>query len=342
MVHTDESAQSSPANRQTARDADSWLALTTYRNLRIGMIGLITMLAVAVAWQWAEADHCFETSISAYYYTGAHSVFVAALCAMGALLVIYKGSSDTEDVLLNFSGFFAFLVAFVPTDWPAAIKDANDRDIPVVKCAAGVELPSDYAVLEPIPANVWAVFIAGIVVAVVGVIRIYFGKEKRPAAVGEHHILGVVARVLGGFVTVAIVVFFAFWPETYEDIGHGLAAIPMFVAIIFVVFANAYLASVAPGRAGAGRFYKWSYIVLGVLMLIALAIVIYLHCVLLWTHWVIGIETVLIGLFAVFWGVQTRELWNTGLRRLESSPTLPKGADMLGMHVDRTVNGHSS
>ena len=33
-----------------------------------------------------------------------------------------------------------------------------------------------------------------------------------------------------------------------------------------------------------------------------------------WGHWLIGIETALIGLFAFFWIFQTHELWGEGLR----------------------------
>jgi len=33
-----------------------------------------------------------------------------------------------------------------------------------------------------------------------------------------------------------------------------------------------------------------------------------------WSHWIIWIEATLIALFAVFWGWQTSELWNKGLR----------------------------
>jgi hypothetical protein len=33
-----------------------------------------------------------------------------------------------------------------------------------------------------------------------------------------------------------------------------------------------------------------------------------------WSYWIIWIEATLIALFAVFWGWQTSELWNKGLR----------------------------
>ena len=48
-------------------------------------------------------------------------MFIGALCAIGALLIVYKGSKDTEDVLLNLAGILAFVVAFVPTSRPVLL-----------------------------------------------------------------------------------------------------------------------------------------------------------------------------------------------------------------------------
>ena len=89
----------------------------TYRYLRGAMIALLLMLLLSVGYQWWwETDHsCWLGSISAYYYTPARTVFVGSLCALGASLIAYKGHSPEEDVLLNFSGFMAFVVAMVPT-----------------------------------------------------------------------------------------------------------------------------------------------------------------------------------------------------------------------------------
>jgi hypothetical protein len=33
-----------------------------------------------------------------------------------------------------------------------------------------------------------------------------------------------------------------------------------------------------------------------------------------WEHWILGIEAALIALFAMFWVIQTKELWREGLR----------------------------
>lgn len=57
---------------------------STYRSLRLGVAVLLTMLVTAVAVQVTRTG-CVLDSLSAYYWTGAHDVVVAALCAVGAL-----------------------------------------------------------------------------------------------------------------------------------------------------------------------------------------------------------------------------------------------------------------
>src|SRR5271156_5020787 len=94
------------------------ILLDTYRYLRGGMAVMVVMLGAAVLGERLTAS-CWQTSISAYYFTSAHSVFVAALCALGTLLIVYTGSTDTEDTLLNLAGILAFIVAMVPTSRPA-------------------------------------------------------------------------------------------------------------------------------------------------------------------------------------------------------------------------------
>jgi len=122
-------------------------ARNTYRYLRAAPLVVALFLALGVVFQWNTAD-CKEASISAFYYTSAHAVFVAALCAIGVCLIVYQGSSPFEDVVLNISGFLAFLVAMVPTY----------EAVPSVCRGAPVILPTP----GPIQLNVAAVFLAGI------------------------------------------------------------------------------------------------------------------------------------------------------------------------------------
>ena len=88
--------------------------LRTYRFLRLAMVLLVLLLFVAVG-LYVLSRGALLQSISASYYTPVRAVFVSSLCAIGTCLIVYQGSTDVEDVLLNGSGFFAFIVGFVPT-----------------------------------------------------------------------------------------------------------------------------------------------------------------------------------------------------------------------------------
>lgn len=60
----------------------------------------------------------FQTSISAYYWTldPERNVFVGALCAIGAFLLLYKGYTRLEDRVLDVAGVAAVGIAFFPVD----------------------------------------------------------------------------------------------------------------------------------------------------------------------------------------------------------------------------------
>ena len=137
---------SPPGPEPHAAPADR-VARDTYRYLRVAPLVVALFLGASVTLQRSVAGGCSLGSISAYYFTAAHSVFVAALCAIGACLIVYKGNTDTEDVVLNFSGFLSFVVAFVPTQREAV-------------CGAG--LPAAYEVGPGVRNNVLALIVAGV------------------------------------------------------------------------------------------------------------------------------------------------------------------------------------
>ena len=96
-------------------------AVNTYRYLRIAIVVVILALLCAVAIERGHANGCFEESISAYYYTPVHSVFIGALVVLGVCLIAIRGCTDVEDVLLNIAGVLAPVVAFVPTVRPSPL-----------------------------------------------------------------------------------------------------------------------------------------------------------------------------------------------------------------------------
>ena len=61
-------------------------------------------------------------SISGYYYTDMRSFLVAGLCALGVLLMVYRGYRTMDGVLTNVAGSCVILVALFPTKPPLAVR----------------------------------------------------------------------------------------------------------------------------------------------------------------------------------------------------------------------------
>ena len=256
----------------------------SYRYLRIAPIISVVMLLTAVAIQRTRAD-CWQTSISAYYFTAAHSAFVATLCAIGVGLIVYKGNSDTEDVILNFAGFFAFIVAMSPT---------------ARETVCGPGLPVDYDVMSGTRNTVLAVIITSVLAEVARIV-VDRSSHKEPPSFWAR-----VTTVIGWFLVALEVVAFFVWPEQFQARAHSISAVGMFLGIIGVVIANA---RTVPLRTTDLRF-RTAYVVIAWTMTLTLVGVIVVHLVLSgFGHAVILVEVLLIVEFAAFWGLQTAELW---------------------------------
>ena len=94
---------------------DNPYVLKSYRYLRLVMVGLVVLLAASVLIELQQTGFgCWRTSISSYYWTPVRGVFVGALVAIGTCLIVLKGNTPVEDVLLNVAGALAPIVAFVP------------------------------------------------------------------------------------------------------------------------------------------------------------------------------------------------------------------------------------
>lgn len=266
--------------------------LETYRYLRFATVLLAVMLGVAVTVQSLSAGR-WETSISAYYWTPAHGAFIGALCAVGACLIVYKGNSVTEDTVLNFSGYLAFVVAMVPVD--SGEVDAADR----------------YATIAGVGNNVIALLVAGGLALVCSLV-----VQRRLFLPG----VGVGAKVLwalGAVVLAAGTVVFVVNRTTFDAYSHYVAAVLMFAGIIAAVAMNA----VGARRSAYAAFYVPAYTAIAALMVLAVVVGVGVARLLAWELTVLVLEAVLIVLFALYWGVQTRELWSV-LRR-PATPATP-------------------
>ncbi|OBG87349.1 diphosphate--fructose-6-phosphate 1-phosphotransferase [Mycobacterium sp. E802] len=288
--------------------------MVTYRYVRVGLVALVVFLLCSLGLTWAHS--CLQGSISAFFYTRTHAVFVAALCAIGICLIAYKGSRVGEDALLNFAGFMAFIVALVPTG-------------PVELCRPW--LPSVADPFGAVGNNIASLFVA--VAAGTGM-YLALQRWRRPqqppvasapscaeAATLWKTIATALLRVEKWLPAALLAIAIAGAPlllwDWFAEHAHVIAAVAMFLAITLVAVYHACYA-----RAAVRRHLARFYATIAALMLVTVVAAL----VLLTTGWhfgVITVELILTVLFAVFWAVQTWDVWDAEDRYPEESvPTL--------------------
>lgn len=263
--------------------------IKTWRYLRLGMIALVIALSAAVAYEIIRRDGgCVQTSISAYYYTHAQAIFVGALIAIGACLICLRGSTEPEDILLNLAGMLAPVVAIVPTPHAG-------------KCASLEGIPADPTL--NIENNITALLVVGLAAFIM--LAVLAGRRRRaskprpgtPALIGYG--VAIALWIVGGWV-------FLKQREWFVDHAHIWAAFSMFGLIILVAVLNAFSFMHKQGDPNAANRYLLIAIVMPVSVLGLLLVGGKYH--------VLEAEIAAIVLFAVFWGIQTEELWDEGLR----------------------------
>jgi hypothetical protein len=271
-------------------------AVKTWRYLRLSMVAVVTGLAAAVVYEHfqTKGNGCFQTSVSAYYYTPARSVFVAALVSIGVAMICLRGSTPWEDLLLNLAGMFAPVVAFVPTPDPGTCWS--------VKSATEARAPN-------IANNLTALLIAGGLALAFAISRAWRERSRHEPRRAR------IAVAIAVAVWVAVLCVHAFDGEFFDSYAHATAATAMFLCIIAVVCINAR--EFKP--VGSKHYYARWYTAVAVAMVVVLAmglVVVVVHWLggELWSYLTIVVETLLLILFATFWVIQTCELWNDGLR----------------------------
>src|SRR5438093_10452256 len=110
-----------------ARNADD--VIKSYRYLRIGIIGAVVLLAISDLIEHLKT-HCWQDSISSYYYTPVRSIFVGTLFAVGLSLIVYTARTVWEDLCLNLAGMFVFVVAVAPNHEFVRLCSATPYTIP--------------------------------------------------------------------------------------------------------------------------------------------------------------------------------------------------------------------
>jgi len=277
----------------TNSDAATNTATKTYQYLRIAIVGVVAALAAAVLFEHAEVD-CWQTSISAYYYTPVRAIFVGGLMAIGLCLIVIKGSGPWEDSFLNFAGMLAPIVAVVPTSTAGTCWSIEPNPRPV-------EPDGSLApwVIANIDNNMKALIVVGILgLVVAAALALATGDLQAALSGGEWGtrigLIGSVVIVAGGWLA------FAYWDDFYTK-AHSIAAITMFVFLAMVVAINAWK------HWAAKDFLFWWYTAIAGLMVIVAAVILALKSD--WDHAVLVLEAAEIALFAAFWITQTVEHW---------------------------------
>jgi hypothetical protein len=269
-------------------------AVKSYRYLRLAIVVVVLSLLASVLIERSRST-CWQGSISAYFYTPAQSVFVGALVAIGAILIAIKGSTDAEDVLLNFAGALAPIVAFVPTRPPA-------HSCSSVEVIARDPKPFiDNNVLAFAIGGAVSLFIAYVVAKVLD--KPMRGRLDRSTLIG----LGIGVAFVGA----AVIWYFKF-RETFLDHAHGGAATVMFAVVGVVMVFN------ARSDKAAKRVRILYACLAGSMVLSAAGVAIGKRIEPGWDHSVLWLEILELSAFAVFWLAQTLQHWEGGV---------PTGAD---------------
>ncbi|MGI9052917.1 MAG: hypothetical protein ACR2HQ_09755 [Ilumatobacteraceae bacterium] len=291
-------------------------AVKSYRYLRLAIVVVVLALMASVVIEVVKAD-CWQESISAYYYTPVHAVFVGALVALGVCMIAIKGGTDVEDMLLNVAGVLAPIVAFVPTSQPSD------------GCEANAFVGGDPQAL--IDNNVLALAIGGFLAIVVGyLVAAFFGK----ASIKNVDASSIVGLLLGAALLAAGLIWYFGFRESFLDRAHGWAAGVMFVLIGMVIVINARSSRRVHREDNARRYYWIAYAALAAIMVLsALGVVIakWVHSE--WRHQILVLEILELTPFAVFWSLQTQEFWKggvpTGNERASRTASLTTGGDPL-------------
>jgi hypothetical protein len=298
--------------------------LAVYRNLRIGMGVTAVMLAASITIQSTYVtlhgdnhEICWQEVLSAYFYTSAHSIFVAALLGLATLFFVYRGTCDTENALLQLAGVAAVTAALVPM---------GEGYVHLCQ-PPPLTIPDDDAVKAAIRSNLWAVVAA---LAVAWVItwfqRHYDRKDRTGKKIRQQKSPGgnLVRCFLRMVLVVGLIALCAYKVDS-RNVAHAAAGLLLLSSFIATVFVTAFVASREerkPRGHTAHCFFKWFYWVWAVGMLLTLlgiVAAIFLWPKLFGQHGGTILEAAVLVEFGAYWVVQTFDLWDDPDRRYRLS-----------------------
>ena len=194
----------------------------TYRYLRMGIGGTVLLIFVSLAVAMTQVG--VLSSVSAYFYTPARTVFVGALIAASLGLLAISGTG-VERVLLDVAGLLAPLIALVPTPLvPGSIPGI------LIDCGSGEScVPAAY---HPDVSNGITTYLLVSVVIIVAAFFIFKGRNLEFLAV-RGSLLGASGLLL------VVALCWTLAPDVFMQYAHVSAAILFFLAIGTVAVAKA-------------------------------------------------------------------------------------------------------
>ncbi len=215
----------------------------TYLYLRLGMIGAVLLLFASIGSEYFKTpgSHCFQNSISAYYYTPVRAIFVGTLFAVSFALVVYRAEGKWEDLFLNLAGMFVPIVAVAPTTdvgkcWSVAPGPGalNPDGFPQAWVVANID-NNMFALLVVGSLAMGLAIVLGVIDRATGVRRGSYQNARTGATERSNPWvpLGIALLVLVGVGRLT-------WAwDQFNKRGHGIAAALFFGFLILAVFAAA-------------------------------------------------------------------------------------------------------
>jgi hypothetical protein len=292
--------------------------LAVYRNVRIGLSLTAVMLTASILIQSLHVTHvqdppkkiCFQSQLSEYFYTTAHSIFVGSLLILAALFFVYRSTTDTENALLQIAGVAALTAALVPED-RKYLKECT------------IYIPKEVDVSTVIRVNLVAVVVA---LVVAWFITLFQHKHKRKDARGKpirqkKSSGGNSARCILRTVVVLGVVAICI-PGAPLQLAHGVAGLLLLVSFIATAFVTAFIARrehrPPKRKVWVHCFYRWFYLGWAIFMaltLIGILLILVCHGEYLGDVGGTILESAITLQFCAYWAVQTFDLWDEPDRR---------------------------
>jgi hypothetical protein len=278
----------------------------TYRYLRVAIVAVVLVLFVSLTMQiitdhgrLESGEEWWHSSISAYFYSPVQSIFVGTLVGIGTCLIAIKGRRGAEEVLLNFAGMFAFVVALVPTplDSEMCTGEPYCLDVP-----------------ERVGNNVGTLLLVG------GLVLLLSTWPRR-------HDVGSAEGLdlwLTWLTWAATGVWLLVWPASFLEVAHYAAALLLFACLVAVAWINGSDPAVTAqalerlrGMSAAAYrvWYRWIAVVMATVMVAGLVTMFVLDRYFpeLFPQTLFVVETVMMLVFVLFWVLQTIQFWDIGL-----------------------------